>query len=462
MRKRVWGAAAAAFFVITATLSPAAATAAPPTSGPRETVATLLSQLRVEAPSTTAYNRDLFPEGIDADGDGCRTRQEVLLDETQVPASVTGTCTVTAGQWMSYYDNVTHTNPTAMEMDHLVALKEAWVSGAWSWTTAQREAYANDLDDYRTLTMVTAAVNTSKSDKDPATWLPPYAGARCTYVSEWVAVKWRWNLSIDPAEKTAVENVLAECGNIDTWRPATPAVGQPATPPAVGQPTHPPAATATAVAVYRFWSPVYQGHFFTTDINERDQIIARWSHIWTYEGQRYTAFDTQIAGTIPLYRFWSNEYSGHFYTADTGERDAVMARWPDTWKYEGVAYYVYPANSAQPDTVPVARFWSASAGHHFYTADAAERDAVIAKWSRVWAFEGTNFRVPSTGIPVPPPPTQPQQPTNPGDTKNCSDFPNYAAAKAWFDTFYPYYGDIAKLDGDGNGIPCESLPGAPR
>jgi putative cell wall-binding protein len=68
--------------------------------------------------------------------------------------------------------------------------------------------------------------------------------------------------------------------------------------------------------------------------------------------------------------------------------------------------------------------------------------------------------------PVVTPPTPPQPPTppvvnNPGDTKNCSDFQDYAAAKAWFDTYYPRYGDIAKLDQDNDLVPCESLRGAP-
>ncbi len=53
------------------------------------------------------------------------------------------------------------------------------------------------------------------------------------------------------------------------------------------------------------------------------------------------------------------------------------------------------------------------------------------------------------------------QPDNPGDTKNCGDFSNYSEAKAWFDTYYPYYGDVARLDGDDDLEPCESLPGAP-
>ena len=52
-------------------------------------------------------------------------------------------------------------------------------------------------------------------------------------------------------------------------------------------------------------------------------------------------------------------------------------------------------------------------------------------------------------------------PDNPGNTKNCSDFSTYSAAKTWFDIYFPYYGDVAGLDGDNDGEPCESLPGAP-
>ena len=55
----------------------------------------------------------------------------------------------------------------------------------------------------------------------------------------------------------------------------------------------------------------------------------------------------------------------------------------------------------------------------------------------------------------------PDAPANPGNSKNCGDFPNYAQAKAWYDTYFPYYGDLARLDGDNDGEPCESLPGGP-
>lgn len=473
MRNRVRGAAVAAALAITV-VSGAIVTGAAPAATAAEpeliTVSSLLNELAVITPASIAYDRDLFIEGVDEDGDGCRTRQEVLIEESNHENTTVGpNCTV-SGRWVSTLDGIQTTDTTVLEMDHLVALKEAWVSGAWAWNEQQRMAFANDLGDYRSLHIVTSASNQAKGDKDPARWHPTYSGYYCHYVNDWVAVKWRWNLAIDQAEKDAIRAKLTECGGEPTMVPIdVPAIGRPASPvayvpgtpppPVEEPPVEEPPVNTDPVAVYRFWSPVYQGHFFTTDVSERDQIIARWSNVWTYEGRRYTAFTTQVSGTIPLYRFWSTQYSGHFYTADTAERDAVIAKWPNTWKYEGVGYYVYPSNSTQPDTVPVARFWSNSAAHHFYTADAAERDAVRAKWSNVWAYEGDNFRVPAAGIPVPPPPAQP--PGNPGDTKNCTDFPNYAAAKAWFDTYYPHYGDVAKLDADNNLIPCESLPGAP-
>lgn len=68
---------------------------------------------------------------------------------------------------------------------------------------------------------------------------------------------------------------------------------------------------------------------------------------------------------------------------------------------------------------------------------------------------------PTTAPGTSPPTTTPGMPANPGDAKNCSDFATYADAKAWYDTYAPFYGDVANLDSDGDGIPCESLAGAP-
>lgn len=75
----------------------------------------------------------------------------------------------------------------------------------------ERELYANDLDDARDLIAVSAASNRSKADKDPSEWLPPYAGYWCRYVTDWVADKTRWGLSVDTTERDALTQQLASC-----------------------------------------------------------------------------------------------------------------------------------------------------------------------------------------------------------------------------------------------------------
>ena len=96
-------------------------------------------------------------------------------------------------------------------------------------------------------------------------------------------------------------------------------------------------------AVYRFWSDKFGGHFYTISDTERTQINSKWSSTWADEGARYCASSIQTdTFDTPLYRFWSNRFNGHFYTTSVAERDNVISTWPDTWTYEGVAYYVAP------------------------------------------------------------------------------------------------------------------------
>jgi hypothetical protein len=174
---------------------------------------TAVASLSVATEVRTGYNRDLFPLWIDADGDGCNTRYEVLIAEATTTPSVGTGCSLSGGRWYSYYDNASWTLPSDLDIDHMVALAEAWDSGARSWTTSRRQSYANDLGDSRTLAAVTDNVNQAKGDKDPAEWMPPYSSARCRYITEWVVVKIRWRLTVDSAEKSALTSIANGCTN---------------------------------------------------------------------------------------------------------------------------------------------------------------------------------------------------------------------------------------------------------
>ena len=178
----------------------------------RRPVLSLLRTLSLAPERPAGYDRDLFPHW-DYLGDGCDVRDEVLIAEAVEGPKTGSSCPVGPGRWFSAYDGVTVTNPSELDIDHLVPLAEAWGSGARRWTTAVREAYANDLGYARSLIAVTASSNRSKGEQDPAEWLPPRASYRCRYVSSWIGVKYRWALSVDAQEASALRVIATSCGN---------------------------------------------------------------------------------------------------------------------------------------------------------------------------------------------------------------------------------------------------------
>lgn len=159
------------------------------------------------------YDRGLYEHWTDDDGDCVNTRQEVLIAESQMPAKLDSTrCRVLKGLWFDPYTGQRITDPSDLDIDHLIPLAEAHRSGASSWTAEQRREFANDLIHPDVLIAVTAASNRSKGDRDPALWLPPNEGYRCQYVRQWVIAKATWGLDMDPAEREAVREVLWKCG----------------------------------------------------------------------------------------------------------------------------------------------------------------------------------------------------------------------------------------------------------
>ncbi|CAB4898489.1 unannotated protein [freshwater metagenome] len=231
----------------------------------------LLQTIRVESEHGGGYARALFEHWRDIDGDGCDSREQVLKrDSVTLPQVDPYSCKVIAGDWVSPYDGARWSSPSDIDIDHVVALKEAWDSGAWAWSKATRKAYANDTSDKRTLLAVTDNVNQRKSDKDPSQWVPPLKSYVCTYLGNWISVKARWNLSMDISERGRIKNLLdSSCTGlvIEPWSAApvsgtmltspvttSPAATSPAaTSPAATSPTTTSAATVPAqvgVSVY--------------------------------------------------------------------------------------------------------------------------------------------------------------------------------------------------------------------
>jgi hypothetical protein len=214
----------------------------------------VLASIPVMRERGDGYDRDLFEHWITTGG--CSTRENVLIRDSLFPAQVDPFgCRVVAGDWLSPYDGALWDNPADVDIDHVVALKEAWDSGAWAWSAQQRRAFANDMSDRRSLRAVTDEVNQSKADKDPSNWMPPLRSTWCSYLGDWVAIKARWQLSMDESEAGRIRNLLTgECAGwrVEPWS-STPVSVAPASaspPPTVAASPAAPATPAGGGDVY--------------------------------------------------------------------------------------------------------------------------------------------------------------------------------------------------------------------
>ncbi len=208
---RVWlGITAAVVVGVAAPLALASpATATPPDIPSKATAQSELNVLTVAAEgSMTGYSRSLFPHWVIISGT-CDTRETVLKRDGS-GVTVNSSCYPVSGSWYSPYDGATWTNPSDVDIDHIVPLAEAWRSGASSWTTSRRQSFANDLS-HPQLIAVTDNVNQAKGDQDPSTWQPPRTAYRCTYAKMWIRTKYVWSLRLQSSEKSALQSMLNTC-----------------------------------------------------------------------------------------------------------------------------------------------------------------------------------------------------------------------------------------------------------
>jgi hypothetical protein len=185
-------------------------------STPAPSADTVLATLAVKgrAPKT-GYAREQFgPAWADVDRNGCDTRDDVLnrdlADKQWRPG--THSCVVVAGRLVDPYTGralvFAKADASAVQIDHVVSLSDAWQKGATGWSYSRRRAFANDPLN---LLAVDGPTHSRKSDGDTATWLPPRKAYRCRFVARQVAVKARWRLWVTRAEHDAMARVLSRC-----------------------------------------------------------------------------------------------------------------------------------------------------------------------------------------------------------------------------------------------------------
>ncbi|WP_350339653.1 HNH endonuclease family protein [Actinotalea lenta] len=167
----------------------------------------------------TGYDRDLFGSGWgDTDHNGCDTRNDILARDLTGTTFKAGThdCVVLTGTLADPYSGKTinfvrgEGTSTAVQIDHVVALSDAWQKGAQQWEATKRVAFANDPMN---LLAVDGPLNAQKGDGDTATWLPPNKAFRCQYVARQVGVKATYGVWVTVAERDAMVRVLSTCPN---------------------------------------------------------------------------------------------------------------------------------------------------------------------------------------------------------------------------------------------------------
>ncbi|WP_240674831.1 excalibur calcium-binding domain-containing protein [Cellulomonas endophytica] len=531
MRRRLTGSA-----VVGAVLASLVLPAAPASAADR-LVRDLIAEIPVADEVTSGYDRDLFAHWVDDDGDGCDTRSEVLQAESLVDVSFSSGCTVGSGRWYSSYDGAERTSASDVDVDHTVALAEAWASGAGAWTASTRRAFANDLGFDGSLVAVTVDVDRSKGDQEPRQWLPPAgAEAACQFLVDWVAVKWRWQLTMDADEKSRIAVWLAkECDDVAVDVDRAAVALEPTVPQQPQQPQQPrwplvkivytstifelvteaDGSVSPVPLSFERWDDVYGRQqptpsptdFVTYPWSPTVYAVTFWPGgesrwLWT----RVTYDEWRTAGSpAPRTSGWiAGSYLYSWGTSDElyviGEDGSRHKLSYDEWAASGFRPYQElvgrgfaklswsgemavmsdvsrgqgrPTSYAEwaaelfPAPLAVQRF----AGDDFYryggtsaiwyAGPTMNRTITAAEWAAAGSpaprLIGTDPVTPPPSNPTPPPSNPgPSRPPNPGDVKNCDSFRSQAEAQAWFMTYYPYYGDVARLDGDNDRRACDS------
>ena len=178
-------------------------------------------EVKGRAPKT-GYERDISfgPSWADVDRNRCDTRNDMLRRDLEPEVVAANGCTVESGTLQDPYTATTiefqrgRNTSSDVQIDHVVALSDAWQKGAQLISYEERRAFANDPLN---LLAIDGPTNSAKRDSDAASWLPPNTSYRCSYVARQVSVKAKYRLWVTDAEKVAMQNVLSTCPGQPTF-----------------------------------------------------------------------------------------------------------------------------------------------------------------------------------------------------------------------------------------------------
>lgn len=176
---------------------------------------------KTRVPSET-YNRDRDwqPHGwTDPDGNGCDSREDTLTRDSVIAVTQARGCRVTGGRWPKVYVAGFADRPIDIDIDHVVALADAWRSGGWRWFneregTTRMQAFAQDPE---VLWAVDRTANRAKGDKTPDLWRPNNQGAWCVYATRYTHIKAKYQLTVTSAERDALGVMLGTCTKDKKW-----------------------------------------------------------------------------------------------------------------------------------------------------------------------------------------------------------------------------------------------------
>ena len=174
-----------------------------------------------------SYNRSSWKHWNDEDSDCINARHEVLIEESTTSVVMDGNCRVGAGQWFGVFTGEQFSNPSNLDVDHMVPLKNAHDSGGWAWSASKKEEFANYLGFAGHLLAVSASANRSKGASGPESWKPTRTDYWCQYGSDWAEIKATWALTVTSHEKTALIDMVNKCdgsngGGVAPLTPTTP------------------------------------------------------------------------------------------------------------------------------------------------------------------------------------------------------------------------------------------------